>query len=251
MDMEPVRVLSSLLRCALPLGLCVACTLPLSACQDIEGDPFAIAVASEGHGAILYSGRLSSVPHLLSAEGLETEGAAEADAWWESWTLGEGDGERLRSQIYPSAASHLYPVLGDMGIRDLLVHHGEILAAVETAAALISSEPVRGALDKAQGFYREAKAESDQDQHQEALVLALRSVDALWQVSPHQVGLDLMDRAKEGLRRIGEDGSYSEEELTRIRRLMYGAKEALDEGDYPRAIRRAYYACQLLGADPH
>ena len=249
--MEPVRVLSSLFRGALPLGLCVVCTLPLSACQDIESDPFAIAVAPETHGAILFSGRLSSVPHLLSAEGLETEGAVEANAWWESWTLGEGDGERLRSQIYPLAVSYLYPVLGDVGIRDLLVHHGEILAAVEAAAALISSEPVRGALAKAQGSYREAVVESDRGELEQALVLALRSVDALWQVSPHQVTLDLLDRAAEGLRRIEEDGSYSEEELTRIKRLANGAEEALGSGDYPRAIRRAYYACQLLGTDPH
>jgi len=249
--MEPVPGLTSLLRSALALGLCVVFTLPLSACQDIEGDPFAIAVAPETHGAILYSGRLSSVPHLLSAEGLETEGAAEADAWWDSWTLGEGDGERARSEIYPSAVVHLYPALGDVGVRDLLGDHGEILAAVETAADIISSEAVRAALAKATGFYEEAVIESDGDRPEQALALALQSVDALWQMSPHQVALDLLDRATEGLRRIEADGSYSEEELTRIRRLANGAEEALDGGDYPRAIRRAYYACQLLGTDPH
>jgi hypothetical protein len=245
-----VSVISSLFRCILPLGLCVTCTLPLSACQDVEGDPFAVAVAPETHGAILFSGRLASVPQLLAAEGLDAEGAAEADAWWESWTLGRGDGERLRSQIYPLAVGHLFPVLGQVGVRELIIRQGEILGAMETAAAVVTSEAIQAALSKALRSHEEAVLESKRGDLENALLLALRSVDALWEVSPHQVAVGLLDRATEALRRIEPATTYSEEEMIRIRRLTNGAKEALDTGDYPRAIRRAYYACQLLGAGP-
>jgi len=82
------------------------------------------------------------------------------------------------------------------------------------------------------------------------LAFAFRAADALWQVSPRQVATELIERAEKFLGRNPAFGSYSQEELIRIRRLMYGASEALDAGDYPRAIRRAYYACQLLGANP-
>ena len=245
-----MRHSSPITRYALTLGLCVVCTHPLSACQDVEGDLFAVAVATETHGAILFTGSLSSVPQLLSAEGLEGEGAAEVDAWWESWTLGRGDGERLRTQIYPSAVRHLYPVLGQTGVRELLAQQGETVGAGETAAGIVTSEAIQTALGKASRLHGEAMVESAQGDLEQALLLTLQSVDALWEVSPHQVVVDLLDRATEVLRRNEGRASYSEEELTRIQRLTSGAKEALDAGDYPRAIRRAYYACQLLGTDP-
>jgi hypothetical protein len=75
-------------------------------------------------------------------------------------------------------------------------------------------------------------------------------VDALWEVSPQQVAFELVRKAEGDYGRIRASDTYSEEELTRIRRLTTGAAEALEEGDYPLAIRRAYYACQLLGAYP-
>ena len=83
-----------------------------------------------------------------------------------------------------------------------------------------------------------------------ALELSMDAADALWEVSPRQVAADLIQRAEEALGRNPGPDAYSQEELTRVRRLMYGASEAVEEGDYPRAIRRAYYACQLLGANP-
>jgi hypothetical protein len=67
---------------------------------------------------------------------------------------------------------------------------------------------------------------------------------------PELLATTLAELADERLRRTEGSGTYSEQELTRIRRLTGGAREALDEGDYPRAIRRAYYACRLLGVEP-
>ena len=54
--------------------------------------------------------------------------------------------------------------------------------------------------------------------------------------------------AEIALGRIRGDDPYPEENLTRARRLTRGARLALAEGDLSRAIRRAFYACQLLGA---
>ena len=45
------------------------------------------------------------------------------------------------------------------------------------------------------------------------------------------------------------DGQHTELELERSRKLLSGAVDAMNRNDYLRAIRRAFYACQLLGLD--
>jgi hypothetical protein len=124
------------------------------------------------------------------------------------------------------------------------------LTAVEGVGAVVQSDALREALDKAKGSYADAWAAFREGEGVGALSLILQSVDALWEVSPRQVAFELVQKAEGALGRNQASGTYSEEELTRIRRLTTGAAEALEEGDYPQAIRRAYYACQLLGAYP-
>lgn len=238
-------------RIALSASLCVFCTLPVSACQDVESDPLALAVAPETHGAVLLSQELPSLPHLLSSQGLSDEGAAEVQAWWESWGLSETEGQRLRSRIYPLAAQRLLPVLGEEGLSGVLGQNEETLRAVESVGPLFfPADPVRDRVTRARGLHQEALEAHERGEGEEALEYALQSVDALWELSPGQVADELVERASEAYRRIQDSSSYSQQELIRIRRLTLGAREALDDGDYPRAIRRAYYACQLLGVDP-
>jgi hypothetical protein len=237
------------LRHPLLAGMCVAGTLAVSACQDVQHNPLALAVASETHGAVLFAEQLPSVPHLLADHGMAVEGSAEADAWWESWRLGGDEGAHLRSLVYPSAIQRLYPVLGEAGVGEFLQGNDERLSAAGNAGSGLASDGIRLALDRSLGLHGEAWAALTTGRGEEALLLALRSVDALWEVTPERVALDLVERADEALRRNDRSVSYSHQQLTRIRRLMNGAREALGEGDYPLAIRRAYYACQLLGAE--
>ena len=245
----PVPIPTALSRFAMTLGMCVFVTLPVSACQDVESDPLAVAVAPETHGALLLGADLSSVPHLLTEQGLALEGAAEAEAWWESWTLSRGEGARLRSRIYPSAARRLYPALAKDGVRHIISRHEETLKTLETVGDILTAEVLSEAMVKARTLHADALAALNAGDGENALGLALQSVDALWEVSPRQVALELLEQATEALGRNPTPSSYSDEELTRIRRLTSGAREALEEGDYPRAIRRAYYACQLLGVE--
>jgi hypothetical protein len=232
------------------VSLCVVGTLTASACQDVQHNPLALAVASETYGAVLFSEQLPSVPHLLAEEGLEAEGSAEAEAWWESWRMGGEDGAQLRSLVYPSAIRRLYPVLGEAGVSRFLTRHDERLAAVEDVRSVLASEAVRSALRRATALQAEAWSALSRGEGEDALLFSLHSVDALWEVTPGQVAVDLVERADEALRRNGRPGPYSQEEMIRIHRLLNGAREALGQEDYPLAIRRAYYACQLLGVEP-
>ncbi len=81
----------------------------------------------------------------------------------------------------------------------------------------------------------------------EALFLTMQSADLLREASPQVVATSLVVEAEIALGRIPTDDPYPDENLTRARRLTRGARLALAEGDLPRAIRRAFYACQLLG----
>jgi hypothetical protein len=237
------------LRRLLFAGLCVAATLAVYACQDVQDNPLALAVASETHGAVLFAEELPSLPRLLGDNGMAGEGSAEADAWWESWRLGGAEGAQLRSLVYSSAIQRLYPVLGDAGVGEFLKANDERLSAAGSARSLVDSESIGRAFERATGLHGEAWAALSEGNGEEALLLALRSVDVLWEVTPEQVALELVERAHDALRRNEGSVPYTHQELTRIRRLMNGAREALGEGDHPLAIRRAFYACQLLGAE--
>ena len=247
--MEPVPIPSALLRGFRTLGWCVISTLSVSGCMDAGTSPLGVAVAPETQDAVLFAVGLATVPRLLSDHGLAVEGAAETEAWWDSWTLSDPDGDRLRSKIYPSASQRLYPVLGLAGIQDVLGRNTLSLDAVGAVAGIVDSQAISHALDHGRGLHSEAWRALGRGEGEGALSLALRTADVLWKVSPHQVATELIERARDALGRNPEFASYSQEELIRIRRLMHGASEALEQGDYPRAIRRAYYACQLLGAD--
>jgi hypothetical protein len=244
------RIPTSRIRLVLAGAMCLIGTLPVSACQDVAIDPLALAVASETHGAVLLSQALPSMPVLLAETGIAGEGSADVDAWWESWRMESEEGERVRSRLYASTARRLLPALGEPGVRDLLARNRENLRAVESVGALFPSGAVHAALAEARSLHERSEAALQAGDGTVALTLALRSVDAQWAVSPEQVASSLLEQAQHSLRRNERSGTYSEEQLTRIRRLTSGAQEAMEAGDYPRAIRRAYYACQLLGANP-
>lgn len=248
--MEPVLIPNALSRGMRTLGWCVVSTLCVSACLDTGGSPLTVPVSPDTPGLPLFSEDISTVPRLLSDHGLDLEAAAEVEGWWDSWTMSESEGVELRSQICSSAAHRLFPVMGMAGVQDVLDRNTLGLASVVAVEAFAGSEAVSHALDQARAFHSDAWLALGRGEGEDALRLAFRTADALWEVSPEEVAKELIERATDALGRIPAAGSYSEEELIRIRRLMYGASEALEDGDYPGAIRRAYYACQLLGADP-
>lgn len=231
------------------VALCVALTTPLSARQDEAYHSLVASVAPESHGAVALSRGLPSAQDLAEAQGMEDQLRSELEAWWESWALEEGRGARVRGRLYGTLSQHLYPLLNDHGLAELLSRNGEILRGAEQIGLVLDQAKVEGALHEAIRLQNAATAALGEGRGALALGLALESSDALRSVNPGEVAQGLIRRAHEALGRFSPPGPYSEEEMTRILRLTRGASEALDEEDYPRAIRRAYYACQLLGAE--
>lgn len=67
-------------------------------------------------------------------------------------------------------------------------------------------------------------------------------------LTPRAVALALIGDAERRLETGGEGEEGARIARERARHLLRGAAEALEGEDYPRAIRRAYYAGQLLDA---
>ncbi|MBT8398617.1 MAG: hypothetical protein HKO65_16600 [Gemmatimonadetes bacterium] len=231
-------------------GVCVLFALLLSACVDAEEGPIAVLVAPETGGALLFSEELATIPRLLTDHGLSVEGAVEMEGWRSSWDMDGEAGAQMRSEVHTLAARRLVPVLGATGARDVISSNAGHISSTRELGGLLESDAIHGALESATGLHRRAAEALSKGEVEVALELSLAAADALWEVSPRQVAADLIEKADEALGRNPGPDAYSQEELIRVRRLMYGASEAVEAGDYPRAIRRAYYACQLLGANP-
>jgi hypothetical protein len=232
------------------LFACVATTLVVSACEDFSEDPLATSVAAETHGAVLFAEGLPTLSELAEAHGIEPAVKPELDLWWDSWNLAPAEGGEVRSALYAPLSHALYPFLLDDGVAELLTQNEKSLLAAQGAGVLPIADAVDAAMEKAWDRHQRAVLSLGKGEGETALSFALQSADAVQEVSPEQVARALLSKASDAMRRNLEVVTYSEEELTRIRRLTLGAEEALEAGDYPRAIRRAYYACQLLGAGP-
>ena len=223
----------------------------VSGCRDVSPDGVATIVAPETRGALALPDHLPTVPELLDREGLSSPGAvAEAESWRESWTMGGEEGAALRDRIYGSVALRLLPHLDIAGVLELVRHNETSLAAAEAHRGVKTPEPIGQAIEEARRLHDLSRETLHGGRGAEALELALRASDALRETHPGRVAAMLTTRALDALRRNGDVPSYSKEKLGRARRLAMGAEKALKDGDYPRAIRRAYYACQILGVNP-
>jgi hypothetical protein len=223
----------------------------VSGCRDVSPDGVATIVAPETRAALVLPDRLPTVPELLEREGLSSPGAAaEAETWRDSWTMGGEEGADLRDGIYGSLALRLLPHLDVAGVLEIVRRNETSLAAAEVHRGTSTPEPIGKAIEEARRLHDLSREALHGGRGEEALELALRASDALRETDPGRVAALLTTRALDAVRRNRDVPSYSKEKVDRARRLAMGAEKALEDGDYPRAIRRAYYACQILGVNP-
>ncbi len=76
----------------------------------------------------------------------------------------------------------------------------------------------------------------------------MAAADLVYRATPAAVAQRLIANAHGTLDARSAAGSArdGDESVRRAERLLRGAQEAIDAGDFALAIRRAYYACQLL-----
>lgn len=228
---------------------CLVVTLLVSGC-DAEGDPLAVIVAEETRGALALDMGVPALPDLVRESGTEERLGPALEGWTASWGWPDGQGRDVRRDAYDEAV----PVLADALGRDRIEQELERLGrAVDAARGLPDASlpsTFRERIVQAAGLEQEGRAALAADRTVDALHSAVAGSDLLREIGPRNVALYLVDRATEALERVRSEGvGGSERDARRGSRMVLGAQEALESRDYPLAIRRAYYACHLLGVE--
>jgi hypothetical protein len=207
----------------------------------------AVILTEESRGTLALGPELPALPDLASRAGMDGTLASAVELWTSSWS--EDDGERLRERAYHGVAESLAATLGAETARGLLADVRVAVGAARTVGDEL--DPALALqVERASAHHAEAQGAMARGRLAEAYVSGLAAADALRAVTPQSVAGALVGRAGTHLADIPAD-SLDPVVRERAERLVRGARVALEGEDWARAVRRAYYACQLLGLSPH
>lgn len=221
------------------------CLATLAACQDAPTDPMVGLVAEEAGGALAMGARLPDPTRWATPE-FDGEAARAVEAWRRSWDLPLAEARRVRAAVYPVL------ILGmkEVAPREVLTDEvaalgGAVLRAVALDVAVLPPHVAAG-LVEASAQHSVATAALARGDIEALLSALIRGGDAFREVGPEAVARDLVSQVEAAFGRLLPDDPYLQKDLERLRRLIQGGRQAVDEGNWVLAIRRAYYAKGLL-----
>jgi hypothetical protein len=228
----------------------VVAALATGACRDSPTDVLAGIVTPETQPALAL-GVVLPDPSAWAEPATDgtadgTAGAAALAAWRSSWDLPAASGREVREASYDALIGLLPPDRREATAAEDLTTLQRALQGAEALPAEALPPTVRRGLATAQAEATAAAVARDGHDVTGALVHVLRGADALREVGPEAVARTLVDDVEKGMRRIGPGAAYSPTDIERMRRLVQGGREALEQGNWVLAIRRAYYARALM-----
>ena len=228
--------------------------LAVAGCRDAPTEPAALVVAAETEAALRVAASLPTLPQLVERarsagklEAGEPEAVAEAYALWAQAdsTANPRAAVALRRRSYALAAPVLARSLGPAGLAEVEAGLRQWIELASTALDGVSVPGVADALNTARSLVARAGRADDPVRVAELL---LEAGDRLRETTPTAVARRLIRQVERALTtREGPADRAGEVARRRAERLLRGARQALAEGDPVLAIRRAYYARQLLG----
>jgi hypothetical protein len=222
-----------------------------AACSDSPTQP-ATLVTAETRAAIRVASVLPTLSTLIAGvdpqardEGAGARLAYARNLWELADVLGdEGEARRLREEAYAEAIPVLARTLTDA---DLAAATTRLQQWTTLAGSVVRPGAIAGftkALEDGRRHLQRAREAQLEGRRADALHAVLRAAERLDTTTPRAVGTQLTRAAEKDLARSRpEDGA---ERYARAERLLRGARESLNAGDYELAIRRAYYAGRLL-----
>ena len=216
-----------------------------TACRDASVDPMAAIVAPETRGTLALRPELPSLPGLATRAGIDPSADGAVGLWTLSWNDDGTEARELRAEAYRRIAPELGDALGREEARRAVADLGVALEAVGTLAPDSLTPSLRAEVDRATSLYRRAEGSLEDDDLSSTFALTLEASDALRSVAPPAVARSLLARAHRALDE--PDGPLADDDRARVERLMEGAEQAVERGEWALAVRRAFYACQLLG----
>lgn len=227
--------------------VCALAGLGLSACKDALTDPM-VGIVAEESAAALALGVSFADPRQLSGEdgGPGGEMSRALEEWGASWESPPAEGRAMRQASYAVLASGLAGTLGaeDLAWELRLLGEG-VLRARSVATGTLPPSLMEG-IGEAGTQHAAAVVALERGDAPAAIEHLLRGGDALREVGPEAVARALQQEVEATFGRISPDDSYPERDLERLRRLVSGGREAIEQGAWVLAIRRAYYARALL-----
>ncbi len=234
-------------RTVLAGGACLCAMFALSGCHDSPTDPLASLVTAETAPALDIDIALPSLPDLAARTRTEAALAVPVVRWSDSWSAdGQRDGQKAARRVaVHEAAPVLADALGSSGVGDAVMSVDQAVMALDGLTELPAVlEPV---VAEVREESRQAREALRAGRNAWALEQALLASDQLRAVAPEAVARALVTRGEAALA-VTDSSAEPTVEWSRGRRLLEGARQALDQGDFPRAVERAFYACQLLSA---
>lgn len=245
--MQPISALPRALR---PGLVALLLALPAAGCDDAAEEPTALLLAGETHSALEVDVALPSLPELVGRAGAQGELSGAMDLWLSSWDAPPDEARELRNRAYERGADRVAELLGPDGVAAELDRLGEAVEATRELGDAGVPDDVRRRVADATALHHRAGDLLERGRTGEALEAVLRGADALRSVGPESVARTLIRRATERMATLEADGEVDEVDMVRAGRLLRGARYALEDRHWSRAIRRAYYACQIVGVDP-
>ena len=240
------------IRPLLVLALVAGASLCGAGCRDAQdGDPLAVVLDERTRGALSLERAIPSLPEVVETASASFESARDSAAshwvgrWEASWLLEPPRGRTVRGAVYDEAVEPLAHALGPEGVERVLRSTGEAAAEAATTDRIELPPPYRIRVEEAEDLVARGREALDAGASAHALRAALEAADRMRAVSPESVAHLLLARARRAAAEAGRPPE-TEDEGERIDRLIRGAETAMEEGDFRRAVHRAYYACRLL-----
>lgn len=242
--------------------LSLATALATSFCADAPTGPAATLIASEAEAALLVASSLPTLPDLAS-QLLESDRISAEDAsaleqaralWLEAAEVGEpAISTRMREEAYALAAPALARTYGEIELADVHDRLQRWIALAHGALGGDAASDIARTLDAGAALLDRARAAEARGERQEAFRVTLAAADLLLSTTPAAVAMRLIvdaEQVLEAAKSVDVEDDAADDgrarSISRAERLLRGARQAVSEGDHARAIRRAYYARQLL-----
>lgn len=242
------------------VGLAIGALAAVAAgCGDAPTGPRALVIAGKTEAALQVAAALPTLPRLIEStvrQGAPTlpngDSLVRAEALWR-----EAQGEarepvaaKLRESAYRLAVPALAARLDVNAVKQA---HAALEAWLDTATPAVERAglaDLTAALADGRDYLARARAAQARGDAPGAVQATLRAADRLLATSPQAVSERLLRVGEAALATRRASGTQEDEreqlDLRRADRLLRGARQALKEADYTRAIHRAYYAVQLL-----
>ena len=218
----------------------------MAGCRDAPTDPMVGLVAEEAYAALALGVSFPD-PSAWAPEDVRTaEGADAIEAWRGSWDLPAEEGRKAREGAYQALNRQISTTVDAKRVEEELTKLSEAVLRARTLEIDAVPPHIASGLTRALSQSTAAREAMTRGDLAGALDGLVRGGDALREVGPEAVARALQSEVEGRLGRVSDVDPYSEEDLERLQRLVRGGRQAVEEGDWGLAIRRAFYAKGIL-----